>query len=84
MATCPDCGRKDAMTLDETGTTVFVADPPGTFSLAGVQPKMAARRVEVLVLQCDPDPHHGAGCGWSAQVYVDGDQLVTLTAAPAP
>ena len=83
MTTCPECRRKDAMTLDRTGTTVLVADPVGTFSLAGVQAKLQARTVEVLVLRCDPDPHHGGGCGWSRQVYVDGEQLVALTAEPA-
>ncbi len=80
MATCPDCGRRDAMTLDRTGETILVARPLGTWSLAGAQMKTSARQVEVLVLACDPDPAHGGGCGWTVRGYIDGESLMALPA----
>lgn len=80
MATCPNCGRRDAMSLDRTGDTVLVAKPIGSFSLAGAQVKVSALEVEVLLLRCDPDPAFGGGCGWSAKVRLDGDQLIALEA----
>lgn len=80
MATCPSCGRRDAITLDRTGRTVLVARPIGTWSLAGAQMKTSANQVEVLVLQCDPDPQHGGGCGWSIEGYTDheGNNFLAL------
>ncbi len=82
MATCPDCGRRDAMTLDRAGHTTLIAQPVGAWSLAGAQAKAAAREVEVLVLACDPDPQHGGGCGWTVLGYVDGDSLRALPDKP--
>lgn len=75
MATCPECGHRDRMTLDRTGDTTLVARPPGTWSLAGAQPKTSAVRAEVLLLACDPDM---GGCGWSRRSYIDDGVLVAL------
>lgn len=61
MSVCPGCGGpKTDMTL----ATELVADPPGSFSLAGVQTKVTASTETVF--RC-------TRCGWAAVVDLVGN-----------
>lgn len=67
MATCYRCKSKTGMVLLATGW--MNAKAPGTYSLAGAAPKLAAQ--EVYELQ-HPD------CGWSVQGTVEHGYLIPL------
>ena len=68
MATCPNCG---VSTRQEPGAmkveTVFVAQPLGTFSLAGGQLKASARARSQL--SC-------TRCGWSTLGRIEGEDFI--------
>jgi hypothetical protein len=61
---CPGCGKRDTLTV----TPGFAAKPLGTFSLAGMQPKVAASMT--LRITCDQGQ---GGCGWTAPCHLDRD-----------
>ncbi len=69
MATCPVCGTSsrtdpEAMVLEPTGR--LMAKPPGTFSMAGAQMKLAA--MSGVRLTCR--------CGWSIEGYIEGEHFL--------
>lgn len=70
MATCPDCGASSRTDPTFVVEPALVAEPPGTYSLAGAQDKVSA--VSTLRLR------HG-GCGWYVTGRVDGDHFVADT-----
>jgi hypothetical protein len=61
---CPECGKRGTLTV----TKGFEAKPLGTFSLAGMQPKVAAS--VTLRITCDQGQ---GGCGWTAPARLDPD-----------
>jgi hypothetical protein len=54
------------MAVDFTGGSVIVAEPLGSFSLAGVQMKVSARSEPEMQLTCE-------ACGWHVLGYVRYD-----------
>lgn len=68
MATCPRCGESTRggglMVLEPTGG--FIAEPPGPYSLAGVQFKAEAQ----------PEYRLTCRCRWSVVGRLDGGELV--------
>lgn len=67
MATCPQCGADSKLDPTFAVVWVMVAQPLGTFSLAGVQPKVSVREV--------PELRHER-CGWSVRGRIEGDYFV--------
>lgn len=64
---CRSCGKVGTMTL---GTRMRV-NPPGTYSLAGVQFKLTG--ISVSTITCDPELN---GCGWTADGKIEGKHFV--------
>lgn len=69
MATCPDCGQRDQITVYQTGDTVIVARPIGSHALAGTQVKVSAQELPEWRMECF--------CGWSVTGWIEDDHLVT-------
>lgn len=76
MAMCPRCNQKGRIEIDNTGGTLTFASRPGTFSLAGVTPKVSAFRVAQMRMTC--------ACGWSITGYIQNAYMIEYPSGQTP